>query len=183
MNICIITDCGGKILARGWCRLHYSRWYRTGSTDITRAENRNGVCSIDGCSLELRAREMCPKHYERDRKYGDPHHIDFKRGKDSPAWKGGRMVNKQGYVRVNVGKTGYMFPAMVDRHGYVLEHRKVIAENLGRELSRHETVHHINGNKQDNRLENLQLRSGQHGQGVSRKCGDCGSINIISEEL
>jgi predicted nucleic acid-binding Zn ribbon protein len=51
------------------------------------------------------------------------------------------------------------------KSGYIFEHRFVMSQALGRPLRKDETIHHINGDRLDNRLENLELRDGAHGQG------------------
>lgn len=93
-------------------------------------------------------------------------------GDRHPGWKGGRHINKNGYVLVSD-----------DERPYILEHRKVMAEHIGRPLKRSESVHHIDGDKQNNNISNLQLCFGKHGKGVALRCGACGSQNIISNPL
>lgn len=81
-----------------------------------------------------------------------------------------------------IGAGGYVY--VRDRNGeYVLEHRHVMALAIGRPLRKTETVHHINGDIKDNRLENLQLRQGRHGKGVVMTCNACGSHDIQAAEI
>jgi len=70
----------------------------------------------------------------------------------------GRKLNKRGHVLV-LDKTH----PNAEKCGYILEHRKVMSEHIGRPLEEGEVVHHKNGVKTDNRIENLELMTnGQH---------------------
>jgi hypothetical protein len=76
-----------------------------------------------------------------------------KRGAKNPSWKGGRKLLR-GYVQLLCPDHPF-----ADSKGYVLEHRLVMEAHMGRTLLPTEVVHHINGVRDDNRIENLMLFS------------------------
>jgi uncharacterized protein (DUF433 family) len=98
-------------------------------------------------------------------------------GPEHHAWKGGRRIDVNGYVQVWVAPDDPMY-SMTTGLGYVPEHRLVMARSIGRPLTKTETVHHIDGDKLHNDIENLQLRQGNHGKGSVMQCLDCGSHNL-----
>ena len=67
-------------------------------------------------------------------------------------WKGGRVIDKGGYVLLKTETHPH-----ADKHGYIREHRLVMERSLGRYLKPKEVVHHKNGQRADNRIENLEL--------------------------
>lgn len=72
-------------------------------------------------------------------------------GSSNPMWKGGTKKHPEGYVY------RYCPDHPNNTDGYVLEHRLVMEGLLNRRLSREEVVHHINGDKSDNRPANLEV--------------------------
>lgn len=74
-------------------------------------------------------------------------------GDTSPNWKGGRIKQQRGYIM----RYAPEHPRSTPRTRYVFEHILVMEEFLGRFLVEEENVHHLNGVKDDNRIENLEL--------------------------
>jgi hypothetical protein len=76
------------------------------------------------------------------------------KGEKCHFWKGGRHIDKHGYVLVY--KPHHPF---CNNNKCVREHRLVMEKHIGRYLKPQEVVHHKNGIKGDNRIDNLQLFS------------------------
>lgn len=75
-----------------------------------------------------------------------------KTGEAHPAWKGGREIDRDGYIRIY--RPSHPWPR---RNGSLPEHVAVMEMHIGRRIQCGECVHHRNHDRQDNRLENLEL--------------------------
>lgn len=110
----------------------------------------------------------------------------FRAGELHVGWKGGRRLCEDGYVLVLVRPDDPFYCMAQKKMGgvrYALEHRIVMARHLGRVLESYETVHHIDGDRAHNPIENLQLRHGRHGKGSAFRCADCGSYNVTAATI
>lgn len=91
------------------------------------------------------------KSWNKGKRYHvDRSHVITPSGKDSPLWKGGFSHTTQGYITIHIG-TGVIRQQLY--HHYLME------KKLRRKLKKTEHIHHINGDRIDNRIENLQLLS------------------------
>jgi hypothetical protein len=125
--------------------VHYQKRQIHGDPLYQPVFNKDQPCSVRGCGDLQKAIGFCGKHYQRHAKHGDPLvSLRAEVGSGSISVKGYRIVLRPGHPNAN-------------RHGRLPEHRVVMSEMLGRPLLAEENVHHINGNKLDNRPENLEL--------------------------
>ena len=119
--------------------MHYQR-VRTGrdlDLPVRLSPRLDRTCRIYKCGEKAIARALCSSHYNRERSAtGQP-----------------RQFAKVGDVRVY--DDGYR--KVKTETGWQAEHRIVMERHLGRSLLAGETVHHINGDRLDNRIENLEL--------------------------
>ncbi len=119
--------------------------------------NQGKTCKHGNCQDPAWCRGWCQVHYNRQRR-GRPDMdapIPRKAARGAPDWK----VNQSGYLsKTEFGENGERILG--------IQHCVVMDEHLGRKLLKGETVHHKNGIRTDNRIENLELWSGNHPVGA-----------------
>lgn len=114
-------------------------------------KNVTKQCSADFCFKEIIAFRLCTTHYGRIRRHGQLY----------PAvTRNGRSLN--GTYRPYI-QNGYIMLRFGNR--VIAEHRYVMEKHLGRELTEDESVHHLNGVRSQNNIENLELWSTRQPKG------------------
>lgn len=139
---CVVAGCERQRKASLYCQMHRARVRRTGDPggpEPRTQVNVGRVCQLDGCHRPRATKGWCALHYSRVRSHGEPGQVD-------PL-----VVFGDGYINAS----GYRVVRSDGRK--ILEHRLVMERQLGRKLEPHENVHHINGIRDDNRPENLEL--------------------------
>lgn len=150
---CSVDGCERRHEALGYCSAHWQRFRRNGypgPPEIKKYGGPTKTCRVECCDRVVASFGLCQTHKKR-LDSGEPDALS-------------RPIKPRGVGYTN--KNGYRHVAcpgdlkdMGHSDGMIPEHRLVMARRLGRSLFSDEQIHHVNGNRSDNRDDNLELWS------------------------
>lgn len=146
---CSKPGCQGIVAAYGVCPTHYYQMRREGGI-----EGKNVLCSFPQCTKYSITRGFCSGHYEQWRQKGELQMSPLNIVGEWGPWR----TNTKGYIE----RTRWLEKGKKEHQK---QHRYVLEQHIGRELERHEEVHHLNGDRGDNRIENLEIWSTKQPKG------------------
>lgn len=146
MKSCSVAECNLPARCWGFCSKHFQRVRKFGDPHkrVRQAKGETGfICTVEGCNNPHKAKGFCALHYQRFKRFNNPLFT-----KINPHGVG--TITRDGYRKITInGKR-------------ILEHRYVMELHLGRPLRSDEIVHHADGNRLNNIIENLQVMSQSH---------------------
>lgn len=157
---CSFEGCARPAIAKGLCNTHNMQARRGLELRPIGTRTRPPIkpCKRDECERKAEKLGWCSTHYRQYFRSRQTKPIHQPKGRSVDAFSGYAYIKATGHSEAQ-------------RTGWGLEHRIVMSDHLGRPLWPDEQVHHINGVRDDNRIENLELwsKSQPSGQRVEDK--------------